>query len=101
LSLPRGCLDEVVAILEEQLIVIEFDDKRKTGQKIKKIHFKGELRNDQKKAVTKLNQFDTGILHQPIMFMQAGSIRHTVKADAREQFEQQVVVTELDTIPPS
>lgn len=227
LSLPRGCLDDVVAILEEQLIIIEFDDKRKMGLKLKKIHFKGELRKDQKKAVAKLNQFDTGILHaptafgktvaaigliykrkvntlilvhsrqlldqwkerlnmflegidigvigggkrkptgqidvatyqslinrkdnsvdpclfdygqviidechhlsapnydrllnevyakyvlgitatpqrqdghQPIIFMQAGPIRYTVKLDAREQFEQQVVVTELETIPPA
>lgn len=225
LSLPRGCLDDVVAILEEQLINIEFDDKRKVGLKLNKIHFKGELRKDQKKAVDKLKQFDTGILHaptafgktvvaigliykrkvntlilvhsrqlldqwkerlnmfleaidigvigggkrkptgqidvatyqslinrkdnsvdprlfdygqviidechhlsapnydrllnevhakyvlgitatpqrqdghQPIIFMQAGPIRHTVKLDAREQFEQQVVVTELETTP--
>ncbi len=226
LSLPRGCLDDVLAILEQQLISVEFDDKRKIGKRIEKIQFKGELRKDQKKAVTELSKFDVGILHaptafgktvvaigliykrkvntlilvhsrqlldqwkerlemfldcvdvgvmgggkrkptgqidvatyqsminrkdnsvdqhlfdygqiiidechhisapnydrllsevharyvlgitatpqrqdghEPIIFMQSGSIRHTVKSDAREQFEQQVVVTELNTIPP-
>jgi len=32
LSLPRGCLDDVLVILEQQLILAEFDDKRKMGQ---------------------------------------------------------------------
>ncbi|MEN8251018.1 MAG: DEAD/DEAH box helicase family protein [Bacteroidota bacterium] len=226
LSLPRGCLDDVLIILEQQLISAEFDDKRKMGQRIKKVQFKGELRKDQKKAVNELSKFDVGILHaptafgktvvaigliykrkvntlilvhsrqlldqwkerlemfldgvdvgvmgggkhkptgqidvatyqsminrkdnsvdqhlfdygqiiidechhisapnydrllsevhakyvlgitatpqrqdghEPIIFMQAGSIRYTVKSGAREQFEQQVVVTELNTIPP-
>ena len=38
--------------------------------------------------------------HQPIIFMQAAPIRHAVKSDAREHFEQQAIVTQLDTTPP-
>ena len=68
LSLPRGCLDDVLVILEQQLILVEFNDKRKIGQRINKIQFKGELRKDQKKAVNALGKFDTGILHAPTAF---------------------------------
>ncbi len=39
--------------------------------------------------------------HQPIIFMQAGPIRHTVKSDAREHFEQHVIVSQLYTSSPS
>lgn len=226
LNLPRGCFDDIVKLLEQQSITIELEDKRKSGQRIKGIQFKGELRKDQKKAVSIMAKHDVGILHaptafgktvtaigliykrnvntlilvhtrqlveqwkerlssfltgveigvisggkckptgqidiatyqsminrkdnsvkqylfdygqviidechhisapnydnllsevharyvagitatpqrqdghQPIIFMQAGPIRHTVKSDAREHFEQQVIVTQLDTIPP-
>ncbi len=68
LSLPRGCLDDVLVLLEQQLILVEFDDKRKTGQEIKKIQFNGELRKDQKKAVNILGKFDAGIFHAPTAF---------------------------------
>jgi len=68
LSLPRGCLDDVLVILEQQLILVELDDKRKIGQRISKIQFKGELRKDQKKAVNTLGKFDTGILYAPTAF---------------------------------
>lgn len=34
--------------------------------------------------------------HQPLIFMLAGPIRHTVKNDNRHQFEQRVVVRRLD-----
>ena len=226
-NLPRGCFDDVVKLLEEQSIIIEIEDKRKTGQKIKGFQFKGELRKDQKKAVTEISKHDVGVLHaptafgktvtaigliykrkvntlilvhtrqlveqwkerlssflsgveigvisggkckptgqidiatyqsminrkdnsvnqylfdygqviidechhisapnydmllsevharyvvgitatpqrqdghQPIIFMQAGPIRHAVKSDAREHFEQQAIICQLDTIPPN
>jgi len=38
--------------------------------------------------------------HQPIIFMQAGPIRHTVKTDAREHFEQQAIISQLYTTVP-
>ncbi|MCU7837678.1 MAG: DEAD/DEAH box helicase [gamma proteobacterium symbiont of Taylorina sp.] len=226
INLPRGCFDDVVKLLEQQSIIIEVEDKRKSGQRIKSIQFKGELRKDQKKTVTMMSKHDVGILHaptafgktvtaigliykrkvntlilvhtrqlvdqwkerlssflsgveigiisggkskptgqvdiatyqsminrkdnsvnqhlfdygqviidechhisapnydmllsevharyvfgitatpqrqdghQPIIFMQADPIRHTVKSDAREHFEQRAIVTQLDTIPP-
>ena len=38
--------------------------------------------------------------HQPLIFMLAGPIRHTVKNDNRHEFEQRVIVHRLDKPPP-
>jgi len=38
--------------------------------------------------------------HQPIIFMQAGPIRHRVKNDQQSPFEQRVLVQKLTTPPP-
>ena len=68
INLPRGCFDDVVKLLEQQSIIINVEDKRKKGKKLKAIQFKGELRKDQKKAVSILSKYDTGILHAPTAF---------------------------------
>lgn len=68
LSLPRGCFDDAVALLEEHNITAVIDDKREHGEKIKSLKFLGKLRKDQSKAVTVLTKYDTGILHAPTAF---------------------------------
>ena len=68
ISLPRGCMDDVLALLREQSIRIEIDDKRIGGRRLRGIKFKGELRKDQKKAVAVLVKHDTGVLHAPTAF---------------------------------
>jgi superfamily II DNA or RNA helicase len=68
LSLPRGCLDDVLALLSEQSIELEVDDKRMTGQRLPGLKFKGSLRPEQKKAVTALAEHDNGVLHAPTAF---------------------------------
>ena len=68
LSLPRGCFDDVVNLLNQQNIQLNIDDKRQTGAKLKGISFKGELRTDQKAAVKALSQHDAGVLHAPTAF---------------------------------
>jgi len=68
LSLPRGCFDDAMALLEEHNITAVIDDKRESGAKIKSLKFLGKLRKDQSKAVTALVQHDTGILHAPTAF---------------------------------
>jgi superfamily II DNA or RNA helicase len=68
LVIPRGCLDDVTQFLGEQDIVIDIDDKRDIGNKLKDIRFLGKLRNDQKQAVKKLTEHDTGVLHAPTAF---------------------------------
>lgn len=68
LSLPRGCFDDVAALLKCQSIAIKVDDKRKTGQRLTELTFKGKLRKDQKKAVADLARHDVGVLHAPTAF---------------------------------
>lgn len=68
LSVPRGCLDDVVKLIEEQNIIITYDDKRSYGDKLKGLKFLGELRNNQKKAVNTIIKYDAGILHAPTAF---------------------------------
>lgn len=68
LSLPRGCLDGAYALLQEQNIKVIFDDKRRSGGKLAKLDFRGELRKEQKKAVAALSKHDVGVLHAPTAF---------------------------------
>ena len=68
LSLPHGCIDEVVSLFEENNVTIEFNDKRRAGNKLNKLTFQGELRKEQVKAVTKLLKHNVGILHAPTAF---------------------------------
>lgn len=68
LSLPRGCYDDIIALLETQSIRLEFDDKRKIGQQLKGLKFNGELRKDQKQAVTDMAKHDVGVLQAPTAF---------------------------------
>ena len=68
LSLPRGCIDDVTELLQEQQIELIFDDKRNTGVKLKALKFLGNLRKDQSKAVAAITKHNTGILHAPTAF---------------------------------
>ena len=68
LSLPRGCLDEAIALLEQQAIQVEFDDKRQEGVKLSALKFLGKLRKEQSKAVNVMMQHQAGVLHAPTAF---------------------------------
>ena len=68
LSLPRGCLDEAIALLEQQAIQIEFYDKRQEGTKLSGLKFLCKLRKEQAKAVNVMMQHQTGVLHAPTAF---------------------------------
>lgn len=68
LSLPRGCFDEVVTLIESNLIKVELDDKRRQGSRLKGLKFKGELRKDQSRAVAAVAKYDLGVLHAPTAF---------------------------------
>jgi superfamily II DNA or RNA helicase len=61
IGLPRGCMDEAIALLESLNIVVKIEDKRFKGTRIK-TRFLGKLTSDQKKATKELLQFDTGVL---------------------------------------
>jgi len=61
IALPRGCFDEVTALLQSHNVGIEIEDQRFAGKAIE-LNFKGELRPDQKAAAEAMLNHDDGIL---------------------------------------
>ncbi len=66
-ALPRGCLSEVIALLEAHRIRPEVRDERFAGTAID-VEFRGELRPVQLEAVSKITEHDEGILCAPTAF---------------------------------
>ena len=66
-ALPRGCLSEVVAVLEDHGIRPEVRDERCAGTRIE-AEFHGDLRQLQLEAVAKITRHDEGILCAPTAF---------------------------------
>jgi hypothetical protein len=61
IGLPRGCLEEVVDLLNSLGIEVILDDKKWGGNRVK-LNFLGKLTDEQKKAAKKLSPHDIGIL---------------------------------------
>ncbi len=68
LALPRGCLDDAIALLQEHNISPLFDDKRETGKPLSKLTPEFTLRKNQREAVAAITKYDFGILHAPTAF---------------------------------
>ena len=64
ISVPRGSLDECLAIASEVGANVNIFDERPKHKKIK-VKFTGELRQDQKKAIREIIKYDTGVLVAP------------------------------------
>lgn len=67
IALPRGCLDAVAGLLQENGIAYTLEDKRQPGIPID-VAFAGILRSDQAAAVDDMLAYDTGILCAPTAF---------------------------------
>jgi len=67
IGLPRGCLDAVMELLEQNCIHAKIQDERVAGCKVK-LKFAGELRKDQKSAVRAMLQQEVGVLWAPTAF---------------------------------
>jgi superfamily II DNA or RNA helicase len=67
IGLPRGCLEEAVAIFKRHRVKVELRDERTTGQPIHAV-FHAELRPEQQEAVTQVLAHDQGILSAPTAF---------------------------------
>lgn len=67
IALPRGCLDVVLELLNENGIAPIIEDERFGGDPIN-LNFVGALREDQEAAVTAMLQHDAGILCAPTAF---------------------------------
>ena len=67
IGLPRGCLDTLLELLENNAIQPIIEDKRTKGRKVS-VKFTGKLRPDQKLAVKTMLKQDIGVLHAATAF---------------------------------
>src|SRR5437899_320792 len=67
IAVPRGCLTETLALLEAHKIRPEVRDERYAGTAIE-AEFQGQLRPFQEEAVSKIIEYDEGILCAPTAF---------------------------------
>ncbi len=67
IGLPRGCLDTVLELLEQNNILAEIQDERVSGCKVP-VRFTGTLRKDQKEAVRAMLKQEVGVLCAPTAF---------------------------------
>jgi len=67
LSLPRGCLSDVEALLAVNKIELRLDDARSMGQRMNAT-FNGVLRPDQQEALEAVTKHDFGMLIAPTAF---------------------------------
>ena len=61
LGLPRGCMNELVALLESLQIKTNLTDERYAGTRLE-VRFQGVLRDEQQQSADTLLQHETGIL---------------------------------------
>jgi len=64
IALPRGCLEPVQALLQEQGIGWDLVDEHKNGSPLG-LAFAGQLRDDQEAAVAAMLRHDIGVLEAP------------------------------------
>ncbi|TWI62662.1 hypothetical protein LZ24_03348 [Desulfobotulus alkaliphilus] len=67
IALPRGCLDALLDLLQENGICPEVQDERLSGHRLA-IRFNGTLRKDQKEAVQQMLKHETGVLCAPTAY---------------------------------
>jgi len=67
IALPRGCLEPVQTLLQEQGIGWELVDERQRGSPLELV-FTGQLRADQEAAVEAMLRHDIGVLQAPTAF---------------------------------
>ncbi|WP_445362475.1 DEAD/DEAH box helicase family protein [Microbulbifer sp. ANSA003] len=68
MAIPRGCLDEALALLAENKVEAQVDDQRENGTKLKATKSLVKLRKNQQAAVRAMSKHDAGILHAPTAF---------------------------------
>ena len=67
IALPRGCLDAVAELLQDNGIRLDLADERCMGTSLT-ITFRGELRSDQAASATQMLKHDIGVLCAPTAF---------------------------------
>jgi superfamily II DNA or RNA helicase len=66
-ALPRGCLGEIIALLESHKVALDLDDQRFVGLPLD-VTFHGQLRPDQQAAASDMLAHDDGILSATTAF---------------------------------
>ena len=66
-ALPRGCLGEIITLLESHKVAVDLDDQRFAGQQLD-VTFHGRLRPDQHAAANDMLAHDDGILSATTAF---------------------------------
>jgi superfamily II DNA or RNA helicase len=79
LGLPRGCLDEVLALLKELKIQSRINDQRVAGQPLD-LRFTGTLRPEQETAAAAMLAHDTGVLSATTAFGKTVLAAHLIAA---------------------
>jgi superfamily II DNA or RNA helicase len=64
IALPRGCRDELAAVLKECGSTLAVDDQRQPGEPLD-VRFDGKLTTVQKQAADTLRKYDTGVFVAP------------------------------------
>lgn len=67
IGIPRGCLDSILELLQNNNIEPHFQDERLQGSRIS-VKFLGVLRSEQKQAVRAMLRHDIGVLCAPTAF---------------------------------
>lgn len=67
IGLPRGCVDEVLAVFKFHGVNVDLQDERTMGREIK-VSFNAELRSEQMEAINQVLRYDQGILSAPTAF---------------------------------
>lgn len=81
-ALPRGCLDEAMALLASLSIRVDLRDERQLGTDIG-IRFLGQLTDDQQQAAQSLLAHDTGVLAATTAFGKTVVAAHVIAARGR------------------
>jgi superfamily II DNA or RNA helicase len=67
IGLPRGCVDEVLALFKFHGVNLELQDERTMGREIK-VTFNAQLRPEQKEAINQVLHYDHGVFSAPTAF---------------------------------
>lgn len=67
IGLPRGCIDDILKLLNDNKISYSISDKRESGIQ-QNFHFYGQLRPEQQKAADALLKHDIGVLSASTAF---------------------------------
>jgi len=92
LSLPRGCLSDVEALLATNKIELRLEDVRSVGQRMNAT-FNGVLRPDQQEALEAITKHDFGMLIAPTAF---GKTVTAAAVIARREVSTLVIVHRAD-----